>query len=229
MNYLFRTKTDGYIFPMMSRVHIIVLLILFAGLLILKNKHKNYKKILIVSLVIEQIMLYSWYFFIKGFNPREALPLYSCRIAVIVILLALPFRSDIMKLFGSYLGFPGGVIAILFPVIESYSYPHITNFIYFIGHISLAWLSFCYLIELKADRSKLKTIFLYSHIYLIIAYSADKLIDSNYAYLNWSPIFTGFFDKFNKIVYLFIVYSIYLVILFMTYLINKKIAIDQED
>lgn len=230
MGHFFRAETDGYVFKAMSPIHIITLITLVFGIIAIIYLYKNNRnllkpisKFLFVALIIEQISLYAWYFFVLGFDPVQALPLYSCRIAMLSIIFGKLLKSDSLLLFGGYFGFPGGVIALAYPYLDAYSFPHLTNFTFFLGHLLLTWLCTIILLEKKEQKKQLKGMLIWVHVFFIITYFVDINYGANYAYLLWSPIMTSTFAKIPHFLYIALIYFVYVVILLLTHLGFKKL------
>ena len=55
-------------------------------------------------------------------------------------------------------------------------------------------------------------------VFLIFGYSTG----ANAGYLLHSPIFTGFFDSVNKIIYTIFVFAIYNLLIYIIYLLGSK-------
>ncbi len=230
MRHFFRTNPDGYVFKLFTPIHIAALVTLVLGLvfifLLFKKGSKILKplaKVLFVALLIEQFLLYFWYFFLMGFDPVQALPLYSCRIAMLSIILAVIIKSDSLLLFGGYLGFPGGILALISPVLDSFSFPHLTNFTYFLGHLLLCWLCFIILIEKTGTKTQLLKVLIYTIVFFIITYFVDINYGANYSYMLWAPVFTSQFAKLSHELYIFVLLSIYAIILFLTHIGFKSL------
>lgn len=230
MRHFFRINPDGYVFKLFSPIHILTLVALVLGLFIILMLYrkgdvrlKPIAKVLFVALLIEQFLLYFWYFFLMGFDPVQALPLYSCRIAMLAIILSVIIKSDSLLLFGGYLGFPGGILALISPVLDNFSYPHLTNFTYFLGHLLLCWLCFIILVEKAGTKKQLSKVVIYTVLFFIITYFVDIHYGANYSYMLWAPIFTSQFAKLNHGVYIFVLIMIYTLILTLTHLGFKSL------
>lgn len=224
MSTFFRSMSDGYVFPMFGWLHWSILGILLVGYFyIFWNVRKNPKQlfrfhqVLLGLILLEQVLLYPWYYFALGFDPRVSLPMYSCRLAMLLYLFGDFFDNRALRYFAAYFGFPGGLVALFFPVLDNYSFPHLTNFTYFIGHLSLSWISVIFLLSDRSQKSYIKESLLFTHLYLVITYMVDLRYDTNYAYLMESPIFTEFFKGFSHPVYLGIIYLVYISALLMVH------------
>ena len=96
INQLFHSNAE--LFPLFSLQHVIIIsvacLLIF---LVLSNKKMIsnpatsfwLRVSLLFFIVIQQLLLYSWYYFNNAFDVVDALPLYPCRITSIVLVLML--------------------------------------------------------------------------------------------------------------------------------------------
>lgn len=226
IHYFFRTVEGINKFKSFGIVHIILLLIsLFGGILILKKKNENRLIELFIGIVLltQQTILYLWYFLGNYKFLSEGLPLFHCRIAIILISLGLVLKKDFMMKMGSYWGICGSILALLFVNLDSFAFPHITQFSYFIGHIFLLWGCIYILNVKKLGMSKIdfNKAFIITNLYHIVISKINYLINSNYAYMKSSPIEIGI--KLNPILYGFIVMMIFNLVLLIEFIIlNKK-------
>jgi len=127
-----------------------------------------------------------------------------------------------MKL-GSYLGIITSILALLFPGLDPFSFPHITQFSYFIGHLFLLWGSVYLLFIKKIGMSKedFKKTIIFINVYHLLMLFINKIIDSNYAYMSSPPIEIGI--KLSPLIYALSVIMIFNMILITEYiLINKN-------
>jgi hypothetical integral membrane protein (TIGR02206 family) len=229
LKYFFRADPDMAVFPKFNLIHLVILMVLVAGIIwllyMIKKKsprvHRVYQ-ILAVILCIEQVTHYSWYFFSLEFDATQALPLYSCRIAMLALIIGGILRSDVILLFGAYLGFLGGIVALVYPYIDPYAFPHITNFTFVIGHLVCTWLSIVVLSEKVSSKRQMVGVFVLLNIFLVITYVVNATVDANYAYLMWSPIAESYFLRWPHFLYVFCVYCTYVAIILLTYFITKK-------
>lgn len=144
-NYFFRGTEDGFIFKTFSPIHLILLVILIAGIFLIRFKFDKktilkVNKILAVILLVDQVILYIWQFSSGYFRIDMSLPLYHCRVAVWFLIVGILFDQRVIKITGFYLGFIGSIIGMIFADLYKFSYPHYTNFQFFIVHILMGWI-----------------------------------------------------------------------------------------
>lgn len=144
----FRGSEDGYVFPMFGKVHLLMLAIFFVGIYMIykgyfglrdKNKNKKFMNTMLFILLIDQIVLYAWQIGSGYFNWAMSLPLYHCRICVWFLIIGIYFDKDLIKTIGIYWGTLGSFLAMLVPDPYKFSFPHYTNFQFFIVHILMGW------------------------------------------------------------------------------------------
>lgn len=236
LRYFFRGNSDGHVFPILSLIHFVIILIAFLGVhYILLNKKKlrissiriKFRRLMIVVLSLQQIILYLWYG-ISGYgNIRESLPLYNCRVAIIFTVLGLLTDKNIFKNVVCYWGLAGSILVIMIPVdVYPFSFPHYANISYFIGHIGLLWSTIYFLIvdEYRINKRSLKKILYFTNIYHLSIYIFNTVTNSNYCYLNKSPFSNGFFTRLMPaMVYSLVVFFIFNIFMILIYLIAKTI------
>lgn len=231
MNNFFTTNTGDISFILFGKVHIVLLIIALLGsinILINKKENRNFELLLGSVLVFQQISLYSWYFSSNYNILTEGLPLYHCRIAILFTGLGMLFNKNTLMKFGAYLGIFGSISALLFPGIDPFVFPHITQFSYFIGHIFLLWASLYLLFVKNVGMSKkdFNNALIFVNIYHVLMFILNSNISSNYGYMNTPPI--AALNVLNSYVYSFgviITFNIVLSIEFL--LLNKNIFINE--
>lgn len=193
---IFRTKTDEYSFPLFSYLHfkIILYLILISLIIfIFRNKIRKwkYKRIFEISLscvlFLTQIFLALWYSRFPNLCLNESLPLYPCRISIIMSGIALIYKkNETAKSITYFWGIIGAIGAFSFPITNSYIFPHITYYSFYIGHYSLmiAGLYFIFVDKFRPTFHNVKCALIFSFIFVICAFIANSIFDSNYAFLN---------------------------------------------
>lgn len=198
-NEIFRIKTDDYTFPLFSSLHFKIILCVVITIfiaIIFKEKIKKWKYrrsfeiTTALILISTQIFLAIWYSRFPNFYLKESLPLYPCRIAIIMAAIGLIWkRNDFAKsiaYFWGTIGAIGAIGALMIPITNSYIFPHITYYTFFIGHYFLLIASL-YLIlieEFKVKSKNVKQALIFSFIFAICAFIANYLFDANYAFLN---------------------------------------------
>ena len=143
LKYFFR-KTSKYCnFKMFGWQHIAILFIGTLGIISMIKRiavNRKFEKIIGIVLLSQQIILYAWYLLSKYHVLTEGLPLYHCRVAIILMGIGLLFNKRICRKLGSMWGLIGAVFALIYPSgLDPFLFPHITQFSFFIGHLFLLW------------------------------------------------------------------------------------------
>lgn len=226
LKYLFRNATEYSDFNIFGLAHITILFIGILGIVfILKrmNVSRKFERILGIVLLAQQIILYTWYLRSRYKLLTEGLPLYHCRIAIILTGIGLFFNKSICKKIGSIWGLIGAVSALVYPVLDPFVFPHITQISFFIGHLFLLWSSvYCIFVEcIKLSKKDLKIIIYFTNIYHISMFIFNHIIGSNYGYMRVSPIGIG--NDLHPVVYGLIIIAIFnALIVFMNSLMNRQ-------
>lgn len=227
----FTNNTGTNNFVTFGPLHLSILLIaLFITIFIYIRKTESRKFELFTGaiLIFQQLFLYSWYFTGKYHPLTEGLPLYHCRISIIFIGIGLIFNKNTIAKIGSYWGIFGSISALLFPGLDPFTFPHITQFSYFIGHLFLLWGSVYLLSVKKIGMSKLdlKNILIFTNSYHLLMFILNNKIGSNYGYMNSPPINIG--TKLNPLLYASIVIVTFNIVLFIEYILINKIKYKQS-
>ena len=226
LKYLFRNATEYSDFNIFGLAHITILFIGILGIVfILKrmNVSRKFERILGIVLLAQQIILYTWYLRSGYKLLTEGLPLYHCRIAIILTGIGLFFNKSICKKIGSIWGLIGAVSALVYPVLDPFVFPHITQFSFFIGHLFLLWGAvYCIFIEcIKIDKKDFKTVIYFTNIYHIVVFILNHMIGSNYGFMRVSPIGIG--NNLHPVVYGIVVMVIFnLLMILMNAFINRQ-------
>ena len=195
----------------------------------MKTENRILELFIGVILITQQVILYTWYSISKYNLLKEGLPLFHCRIAIIFVGIGLIFnRKPLMKI-GSYWGIFGSISALLLPGIDPFSFPHITQFSYFIGHLFLLWGSIYLLSVKKIGMSEidLKNLLLFTTAYHLLMLMVNTILNSNYAYMNAPPFYIG--DGLNPLIYSLTVIMIFNIVLCIEYFFINKNAVVNED
>jgi hypothetical integral membrane protein (TIGR02206 family) len=232
-HYFFRTSIGVNNFTTFGFIHLTLLIISLLGIMIIlkiKRESKFFEISIGSILLVQQLTLYLWYFRGKYHFLQEGLPLFHCRIAIIMLIIGLVLKKDFMAKMGSYWGIFGSVSALLFPELDPFSFPHITQISYFIGHILLLWGSI-YLLFVKKigmNKSEFKKVLFITNIYHVLIFILNNRIHSNYGFMSTSPIGIG--NNLNPFLYGFIVMTIFNIILSIEYItINRNQDKDLEE
>lgn len=239
LNYFFRGQPDGYVYEFFSFSHILILIVAILGtslIIIFKDFIKENRKIsliikygIILTLLMQQIVLYLWYLF-SGYNIlEEGLPLYNSRIAIIATALGLLLGNNSFKTLACYWGIFSSVLALIYPGVDPFSFPHYTEISYFIGHIVLAWgVAYIFAIEgFKYTKLNLKQILIFTNVYHLIVLIFNMILGSNYCYLNRTPIGLG--KDWPEFIYVFVIMSVYNLVICISFILIKLLSSEIED
>ena len=208
--------------------HLIYLLLFTAALasLILNRdriraNRKWYSYGTLVLSILQQVLLYSWYFLEMGFDLSESLPLHICRIASLLgIWYLLTKRSkvmDTMFYFGLY-----AYGSFLYPQ-RIYPVYHVIGISFIINHIItilLPWFAFI-AYDWRPDFRGLIRSSVWFLIYFTFVYFLNPLIDGNYFYLKFRP----FFQDWPDIIYVPFVLAFTLCSFAVAYFIARQISV----
>ena len=208
--------------------HLIYLLLFTAALasLILNRdriraNRKWYSYGTLVLSILQQVLLYSWYFLEMGFDLSESLPLHICRIASLLgIWYLLTKRSkvmDIMFYFGLY-----AYGSFLYPQ-RIYPVYHVIGISFIINHIItilLPWFAFI-AYDWRPDFRGLIRSSVWFLVYFTFVYFLNPLIDGNYFYLKYRP----FFQDWPDIIYVPFVLAFTLCSFAVAYFIARQISV----
>lgn len=190
-------------------------LILTGIILLMKKDFVNEHRTLITVIVliiclIQQIVLYSSYYFIMDFDLAESLPLQISRVNTILVIVYLLTKNKkvfrVLALFGlfAWLSFfyPSRVYGITHPIGWSFFVNHvITLLMPFYGMIAYG--------EKIKPRDSLK-VFPWFVLYVAAAYIVNRMVDGNYFYLKHKPVFGSMPDIFYIPLSLLFTYVLFL-------------------
>lgn len=205
-------------------IYISILVVTLVALIL--NRHKvraNSEKIgniiLIVS-ILQQILLYSWYFFETGFDVSEALPLQICRISSLLGIYFLITKNkkvlDVMFYFGLYAYgsflYPSRIYPIYHAIGISFVINHlITILLPYFAFIAYDW---------RPNFKSLKKSCGYFLVYFVFVYFLNPMIDGNYFYLKYRP----FFQTWPEYIYVHFIICFTIFIFFIGYKVVEYIS-----
>ncbi|WP_432408509.1 TIGR02206 family membrane protein [Wukongibacter sp. M2B1] len=181
-----------------SRDHIIalnsivfIIILMFAAKDSLK-KHRIRRIVgrgLAVLLFLQSFFQHFWYIERGMFTLRESLPLYLCRISVILCIFMIIKESYSIFQIVYFWGLGGATQALLTPDTGGFSFPHWNYIQFFIGHGGIIVAIFFMMIAYgyRPTLDSLKITFKWSYIYLFIVGCVNYLVDGNYSYLRAKP------------------------------------------
>lgn len=156
-----------------------------------EKKEKIYSSIVGTMLIINQISLYYWYIDNNKLSLKESLPLYLCRLSLILCILMIITKSRKIFDIVYFWGLGGAGIALIFHDTSIFSFPHYIFIQFFITHggilISIFFMMFVH--NYSPSLTSLKQTFKWTILYFIITIPTNYLVNSNYSYLRCKPDF----------------------------------------
>lgn len=224
--YFFRT-TEPFELSVLpwDKIHcLIVLITIVLAYLILKIKTngKLLKTLFSYIFVVYNITYYTWYALTSYSGLRESLPLYSCRVCILLLALNFILRKKFFEDILMELGFLGCIVAFVYPMMDTFSFPHFTYLTFFIGHISLLLYSLLILKEGKylINSRLLKRTIIFNSFICLISYLVNISVGANYNVMYKAPFFNAFFDKLPSLLYFVLAFlASNLVVVIMHYLL----------
>ncbi|HFI0237318.1 TPA: TIGR02206 family membrane protein [Streptococcus suis] len=176
--------------------HLGLLLLLFILLYLTTQYYTKtwFNRLFWTILLFQVVSLYTWYVW-ADFPLSETLPFYHCRLAILFLLFA---RKGKLKLYFSYLGFIGSLVAFIYPVFDPFPFPHLTFFTFVVGHYALAVLCLIYILTEghRFSLSRRERLSLTVMLHLVILF-VNWLTKGNYGYLTRLPIVNSQVILFN--------------------------------
>lgn len=144
------------------------------------------------------LALYGWYLVCR--IPLDySLPLYHCRLAMIGLVF-LPDRWPFKQYIG-LMGFSGAIFALGYPVMDPYTFPHITGISFLVGHFALFANSLTYLLNyFNRDNLSLTGIVAYTFVLNLFLVGVNHLTGGNYGILREPPFIDNSNVWFNYLV-----------------------------
>ena len=153
-----------------------------------KDGQAPYFKKLFASIQwIQIISLYTWYV-TQTFDWSISLPFYHCRMAMLAIL-CLPDRNR-HKPYFALLGLVGGILSFIYPIMDTYAWPHLTQFSFVIGHLALIGNCAAYLFWsqaiFKISRRGLVSFVLGMNLFILLI---NQVTGGDYGFMRKLPLF----------------------------------------
>ncbi|HFI0720722.1 TPA: TIGR02206 family membrane protein [Streptococcus suis] len=195
MNDFFTNQVShGPSLTMLDRMSLF--LILCVLLYVARKFYANswFKKVFWFILCLQIVSLYSWYIW-SDWSLSESLPFYHCRLSILFLLFG---RRAHLKLYFSYLGFIGSLVAFIYPVFDPFPFPHLTFFTLVVGHYALAVLCLIYILteghRFSLSRQERLSLTVMLHLVMLFV---NWLTKGNYGYLTRLPIVNSQVILFN--------------------------------
>ena len=184
MQHFFRYTLDGD--PNLNMKLIYVGLVIAIIIAYRYRKNDKLLKILLATNVILQITLFIWYLGYKELFIMEGLPLYHCRIAVLMMAVGYVAKRPAITRYFAWLGIIGTVITFGVPDPSDYLWPHLTNITFICTHYLITMNSLI-IISKKEVRLNLKNVVVITFIMNLVIMIANVILGSNYSYLMELP------------------------------------------
>lgn len=239
LEFFVRSKTDHISISPFSPIHILALIVLLALILFaasFKNKSdkakSKFKKILGWTMIITQTIIYIWFVWSKTFTIQESLPMYSCRVVILFFIYDIFVGNKYLKKVSIYWGLMGGILAMAAPDMYPYSFPHITNFHFFIFHYCILIGAIFYIVADNEILTKKDLIYVlkFTLVYNLGLLIFNLLVSipfpiANYGFLINPPLILENMVSFRGILYMFIAQILYLIAIIVmhgVYLLIRK-------
>lgn len=230
------STNSGNAFQAFSMQHLIgilfVILLIYTILSFKEYMVENDEKIRYAMAFImfsQQMALYSWYLTNGVFSLKESLPLYTCRIAILLMIVMLIKPRQWIFDITYFWGLLGAVIAFITPDTSTFSFPHLMFIQYFVGHGFLL-ASIVYMLVIKSYRirfNSLKRAFRVTLGYIICIIPINFLVNGNYSYMRFKPATKTLLDLFPPFpgyvpIIIAIVFGLFILAYLPFYIADKK-------
>ncbi|HFI0255928.1 TPA: TIGR02206 family membrane protein [Streptococcus suis] len=171
--------------PLVAQVLIFIGLILFVLLTLRNGQKKVFRYFFLYAQAIQLVIFNSWHLFV-AFSWESSLPLFHCRLAMWALLL-LPDQSKYKQYF-ALMGLSGAILTFAHPVMDHYTFPHITAFNFILSHILLFANSFIYLYNFyDKKRLSIQQITIYTFVINALLLLVNQFTGGNYGILRSTP------------------------------------------
>jgi hypothetical integral membrane protein (TIGR02206 family) len=216
----------------LSHIIYILFVVMMVGLFIwkldyIKDNSERFRKIFIGVIIFQMILYYSWSGIELGFALADGLPIHLCRMSTILGLIFLWSKNTKIMHVLFYTSLYA-LIAILYPVDVHPIYTHIIGYSFQISHlmIILTWLFGVYVYGYRPSYKIMHYTFVGFVGALLVVWRFNYWIgDGSYLYLR-SDVNRPFFKEWPDILWIGAILALsYLIMLFVTYLFNRKKAV----
>lgn len=196
IQHFFRANEDGFVFKMFSPVHIGILAVYIIGIITIskgdcglkdEKKNRNFLKTMAIILLVDQIVLYIWQFASGYFKLEVSLPLYHCRVSVWFLIIGVLFDDSLLKTLGIYWGSVGSIVAMILVDLYDFSFPHYTNFQFFIVHILMGWIiaDMLFVQGFTPSKDDDKKTIIFTNLYNIFLIAFNVIMNKKYKNVNY--------------------------------------------
>ena len=172
--------------PLVLHLSFLLLVFLFMWWAGLERRNRIFVSSVRAIQWIQVTALYGWYL-LCDFQWSISLPLYHCRMAMFALLL-LPDKNR-WKPYFALLGCIGAIISFVYPVLDTYAWPHLTQFSFVIGHYALLMNAWIYLLnhyqEARFNSRHLVVFVLVMNSVLLVA---NQVTGGDYGFLRRLPL-----------------------------------------
>lgn len=238
LRYFFRSVEDGRNILPFGSIHLLAILIFIVLIIYTVNLRyksevtkKRFIKTIGYIMIIDQILINLWFIFAGTFNLGESLPLFSCRIVVLLFIYSIFTDNVKFKRVSIYWGMMGGILALIFPDMYPYHYPHFTNFHFFIFHylLMMAAIYYIYVERLEPTKEGLEHALKFTlkyNLFVLLINLIIKLFTNNvnYGYLLKVPKLLEKTVRINGFLYIIIAQLLYLIAVLAMHYIYVMIA-----
>lgn len=223
--YFFRTVESKNSIEIYGIIHIlIILLTLFVAFLIIRfNVNiKKIKEVILFLFIIYNITYYTWYLITAYSGLKDSLPIYICRICILIYTFNFLFKKKFFNGEILYLGFLGAIVGYIYPVMDKFSFPHFTYFTFLFAHTGLFIYSILIVKENKNIVSKTNMIKSMKMILIIdiLSFIANYIIKgANYNVVSKAPFLNNIFDNLPIILYFLFASLLSILFIFIIHLL----------
>lgn len=230
--YFFRGVSDGYHLVIGSPIHLLIASVCFLSVIMLISRRKyfaahsvheqRFRFLLASVLAAIEVIYYLWSILSGAFTVSNSLPLYTCNAVLLTAVIAFLFDNRFCRAITVYWGVYT-LAAILIPLMEEYSFPHITNFLFFITHTLLLW-AVCVIVvfeEYSFSSHDLRKVLAFTTVFLVIVYFIDQLLGANYAFFFNAPFTVSIVAALSPPIYSLLVIGGYDLLIVFIYMLGR--------
>lgn len=225
LNYFFRTVESKNSIEIYGMIHILIILLTLLVVFIIIKFNVNIKKmkrVILFLFIVYNITYYTWYIITAYSGLKDSLPIYICRICILIYTFNFLFKKQFLKGELLYLGFLGAIVGYVYPVMDKFSFPHFTYFTFLFAHTGLFIYSILIVKENKNIVNKINMIKSMKLILIIdiVSFITNYFIKgANYNVISKAPFLNNIFDNLPIIVYFLFASLLSILFIFIIHLI----------